>query len=533
MLNDNNSNLVVKNKIPEDLGEVIDFIVQLITRFSDQENFSNHLPDFFESVGRFLGVQRITISFNEGASCREISWLNNLASEQASLQEFYFSLKKSGQNNTLLFLDGATDPQRESLFSLMATFVDAQLAAEQMIRIEHSQRLLAESINQISKILTSTLDRDELLSLFLDQLGTLVPYDSANVMLLQNGLLYMHAARGYKEFSGPTDISQISFIPNQTFLIEEVLVGNQPVILPDTQKSPQWTWMPCGEHVRSWMGVPLLVKGNAIGLFSIDKSLPNFFTRKHAQLASALAQHAALALDNALMFSQLQTAHESLRRLSAGIIEAQEKERQKIAIELHDHTGQALLALRAELRVLGYQLLKDPDKAQAQIEYLDQIVVELNKDLEHLAYDLRPPTLSALGPVAALNQYIEEFSRRMNIQAEFIYDTDIPRLPEDIELICYRIVQEALTNIAKHASANHIDITMNFFEDTLHLVIKDNGVGFRINGNSHRRGFGLLGMRERLMRIQGRLEIQTQPGHGTELIVTIPIPPSTLISGAT
>jgi signal transduction histidine kinase len=393
-----------------------------------------------------------------------------------------------------------------------------------MIRAEHSQRLLAESINQISKILTSTLDRDELLSLFLDQLETLVPYDSANVMLLQNGLLFMHAARGYKEFSGPTDISQISFIPDQTFLMDEVLAGSLPVILPDTHKSPQWTWTPCGEHIRSWMGVPLLVKGNAIGLFSIDKSSPNFFTNKHAQLASALAQHAALALDNALLFTQLQAAHENLRRLSARIIQAQEKERQKIAIELHDHTGQALLALRAELRVLSHQLLKSPEKSQEQIDYLDQIVQDLNRDLEHLAYDLRPPTLSALGPISALNQYIAEFGRRMDLQAEFIYDTDIPRLPEEIELVCYRIVQEALTNIAKHASANRIDVTMNYFENMLHLVIKDNGIGFSPTDSGSRRGFGLLGIRERLAQIQGSLEILTQPGRGTELVVTIPVP---------
>jgi signal transduction histidine kinase len=513
------------DKPPEDPGEVVDFISQLITRFSEQENFSLQLPDMLESVGRFLNAQRITISFNEGASCRELSWLNNLASNQVG-QEYYFSLKKSGANNTLLILDDRTGQSRQSLYALIATFIDAQLAAEQMIRVEHSQRLLAESINQISKILTSTLDRDELLSLFLDQLETLVPYDSANVMLLQNGLLYMHAARGYKEFSGPTDISQISFIPNQTFLMEEVLMGSQPVILPDTHKSPQWTWTSCGEHIRSWMGVPLLVKGNVIGLFSIDKSSPNFFSNRHAQLASALAQHAALALDNALMFSQLQAAHENLRRLSARIIEAQEQERQKIAIELHDHTGQALLALRAELRVLRHQLSKDPEKAQAQIDYLDQIVLDLNQDLEHLAYDLRPPTLSALGPISALNQYIAEFGRRMNIQAEFIYDSDIPRLPEDIELVCYRIVQEALTNIARHASADHIDVTMNYFADTLHLVIKDNGVGFSPAHTNHRRGLGLLGMRERLAQIQGFLEIQSQPGQGTELVVTIPIPAS-------
>jgi signal transduction histidine kinase len=510
----------------EDPGEVVDFIAQLITRFSEQENFTARLPDILEWVGRFLNAQRITLSFNEGASCREISWLNNLISAQAPALEFSFGLKKSGHNNSILFIDSGTESRRQPLYALIATFIDSQMAAEQMMQVEHSQRLLAESINQISKILTSTLDRDELLSLFLDQLETLVPYDSANVMLLQNDLLYMHAARGYKEFSGPTDISQISFIPNQTFLMEEVLAGTQPVILPDTHKSPQWTWTPCGEHIRSWMGVPLRVKGNVIGLFSIDKSSPNFFTTRHAQLASALAQHAALALDNALLFTQLQAAHENLRHLSAGIIEAQEKERQKIAIELHDHTGQALLALRAELRVLRLQLLKDPEKSQQQIDYLDQIVLELNQDLEHLAYDLRPPILSALGPISALSQYIADFSRRMNVHAEFIYDTDIPRLPDDIELVCYRIVQEALTNIAKHASADHIDVTMNFYENMLHLVIKDNGIGFVPSETGIRRGFGLLGIRERLAQIRGSLEILTQPGRGTELVVSIPIPAS-------
>lgn len=511
------------NKLVENSSEIVDFIAQLITRFSEQENFSTQIPEILELVGQYLNTQRITVSFNEGASCRELSWVNNLTPIQKTAAEYYFGLKKSGQNNMILFLDNQSSQPRQSLYSLIASFIDSQLAAEHLIRAEHTQRLLAESINQISKILTSTLDRDELFSLFLDQLETLVPYDSANVMLLQNGLLYMHAARGYKEFSGPTDISQISFIPDQTFLMNEVLMGSQPVILPDTHKSPQWTWTPCGEHIRSWMGVPLIVKGSAIGLFSIDKSSQNFFTDRHAQLASALAQHAALALDNALLFSQLQAAHENLRHLSVGIIQAQEKERQKIAIELHDQTGQALLALRAELRVLSHQLLKDPEKSQQQIDYLDQIVQDLNRDLEHLAYDLRPPILSALGPISALNQYIADFSRRMNLQVEFIYDTEIPRLPEEIELVCYRIVQEALTNIAKHASADRIDVTMNYFENLLHLVIKDNGIGFHPTDSSSRRGFGLLGMRERLAQIDGSLEILTQPGRGTELVVTIPI----------
>jgi signal transduction histidine kinase len=334
----------------------------------------------------------------------------------------------------------------------------------------------------------------------------------------------MHAARGYDVFSGPVDISEITFIPNKTFLMKDVLMGSKPVILKDTHRSPEWTWAPCGEHIRSWMGVPLLVKGNVIGLFSIDKSTPNFFTEKHAQLASALSKHAALALDNALMYAQLQDAHEQLRGLSAKIVDVQEKERQKIAMELHDHAGQALLALRAELKVLRHNLLTSEEKSQAQIDYLDQIVIELNQDLEQLAYDLRPPTLNALGLVSALDQYVADFGRRMQVETEFVHDDNIPRLPEGIELVCYRIIQEALTNSGKHARATRVEVTINQFKDTIFLVVKDNGVGFGNQDTNGQHGFGLIGIRERLKQIQGSLQINSRPGEGTELVVSIPVP---------
>lgn len=518
--NDRNA-LITQTRL--DTNEISEFLTQLIDRFSEADRFSLHLPELLQEVGEFLDAQRITLSFHAGAGTQEISWVNHRAASDVEISVFHARLPKSGTHNVLHFHVPAVTAQPESVYRLIATLIDSQLATSQAIQVEHSQRLLAESINQISKILTSTLDRDELLSLFLDQLEKLVPYDSANVMLLQDGLLYMHAARGYGEFSAPVDISRITFIPNKTFLMNDVLMGTQPVILPDTHKSPQWTWAACGEHIRSWMGVPLRVKNNVIGLFSIDKSTPNFFSEKHAQLASALSKHAALVLDNALMYAQLQDAHKQLRALSVKIIEAQEKERKKIAMELHDHAGQALLALRAELQVLRYKLIKSPEKAQEQIDYLDQIVLDLNKDLEQLAYDLRPPTLSALGLVSALKQYIADFGERMKIQADFTYDADIPRLSEQVELVCYRTVQEALTNFAKHAHADHVEVTINYFENKINLVVKDNGVGFKNRNVNGRRGFGLLGISERVADIQGRLDVHSQPDEGTELVVIIPV----------
>ena len=505
----------------KDLSEMAEFISRLSVSITEEDGLSNFLPNTLQSVGEFTGARRVTLTIENGSGLQEISWINEHSSDQTPARVFQTRLMRSGPNNTIDFHVSDEGKQNESLYVLIATLIDSQLALGKVLQVEHSQRLLAESINQISKILTSTLDRDEVLSLFLDQLETLVPYDSASVMLLQDGLLYMHAARGFENYSDPIDISKTSFLPDQTYLMNEVLTGTQPVILHDARKSPEWKWTPFGAHIRSWMGVPLRVKGNAIGLFSIDKNTPDFYIEKHSQLASALAKHAALALDNASLFADLQQAHEKLRGLSDKIIEAQEKERQKIAVELHDQSGQALLALRAELQVLRHNLLQNPEKAQKQISYLDQIVVDLNTELEQLANDLRPPALNALGLVSALEQFIADFSRRMKIQANLVCDMGNLRLPTEIELVCYRIVQEALTNVAKHANADHVEVTINYFHDIIYLVVKDNGFG--IQDGKGRRGFGLLGIRERLAQIQGRLEIHTQSGKGTELLVTIPI----------
>ncbi len=173
---------------------------------------------------------------------------------------------------------------------------------------------------------------------------------------------------------------------------------------------------------------------------------------------------------------------------------------------------------------MSYNLLNSKEKAQEQIDYLDLIVLELNTDLEQLAYDLRPPTLNALGLVSVLEQYVADFGRRMKVKACVTHDAKIPRLPEEIELVCYRIVQEALTNAGRHAHANRVEVTINYFRETIYLVVKDNGIGFGSQDSNGRHGFGLLGIRERLTQIQGSLEIKSRPGEGTELVVTIPVP---------
>ena len=435
----------------------------------------------------------------------------------------------SGRGQLHLYGEGAAHQETKRAAALaVAAALDTSLFSRQLLDEERSQRVLAESLVEISRILNSTLDLEEVLVLILSRLADLVPYDSANVMLLQDGQLTMHAAQGYQDCSGPLDVSSISFVPARTVLMEEVLEGSQPIILADTLDLPNWVWVPCGKHIRSWMGVPLRVKDQVIGLFSIDKSLPNFFTQHHAELASALATHAALALANARLFAQLRETQEQLCGLSAQVIAAQEQERQKIAVELHDHAGQALLGLRAELQILKHHLPPEQRTSSAaleQIKYLDEVVLEICQDLRQLAHDLRPPILAELGLIPALEQYIDEFSRRMNMPSTFAFqhEQQVERLPENIELICYRIIQEALTNLAKHAQASKVKISLNLMSEQLILSVVDDGIGFSPHLKKEVEGFGLIGIRERVTAVGGHLQIFSQPGRGTQLTVAIPL----------
>ena len=501
---------------------------QLNSYLADNDLRLGPYDQFFDWIGQLTGATGLAIELSEENGGVVKQWGKIPADEKPGENWMrVLPLQRCGDRNRLYLFGAGSEPAKlqQGIAQVVGSAIDTSLAAKIALDEERSQRVLAESLVEISRVLNSSLDLEKVLEQILDRLADLVPYDSANVMLLADGQLFMHAATGYEDSSGPMDVSNISFVPSRTFMMEEVLEGNQPVILPDTRNLPNWVWVPCGQHIRSWMGVPLQVKGQVIGLFSIDKSVPNFFTPRHAELAKAFAAHAALALNNARMFAQISETQEQLVGLSVQVIAAQEKERQKIAVELHDHAGQALLGLRAELQILKHYVLSDSDQAIEQIKYMDGIVLETCKDLRQLAHDLRPPILTEMGLVPALEQYIDEFSRRMQMPAnfEFQHDRQLARIPENIELVCYRIVQEALTNLAKHAQASKVKISLDLTADQLVLSVIDDGVGFTPYARKEVEGFGLIGIRERVAAVGGTLQIFSQPGHGTQITVEIPL----------
>jgi signal transduction histidine kinase len=272
------------------------------------------------------------------------------------------------------------------------------------------------------------------------------------------------------------------------------------------------------------VAAPICVQSKVIGLLNIGISMPNFYNESHGHTLMAFANHAAIAFQNAQLFENVQSAATRLEMLSRRLLDIQETERRYIARELHDEIGQTLTAARLNLQALGR--LKNRDAFERKLsEGLKILKLALNQ-VRNMSMDLHPSVLDDLGLVPALRWYADRETRlgnfKVRVQAE---DLD-QRLDSQLELVCFRLVQEALTNAMRHAHATQVDIEMSFEGENLILFIQDNGRGFDVpkalakaeKGHS----LGLLGMRERVSLANGKFEIQSEINSGTRVCATLP-----------
>jgi PAS domain S-box-containing protein len=215
-------------------------------------------------------------------------------------------------------------------------------------------------------------------------------------------------------------------------------------------------------------------------------------------------------------------AQTQLRRLSGSIMANQEKERSAIARELHDELGQVLTALRMD-SVWMYEHLKQADPKAAERALTMCSLIDKNiEDVRGMAFRLRPGVLDDLGLVDALEWYTADFERRTEIACVFEHK-DVASLSDGISTAAYRIVQEALTNVARHASANHVEVVLKTRDGLLTLAVVDDGQGFELQDLSESEGLGVAGMRERATLVGGSIEVHSEPQKGTQVYFKVPI----------
>jgi signal transduction histidine kinase len=264
--------------------------------------------------------------------------------------------------------------------------------------------------------------------------------------------------------------------------------------------------------MRAALFVPLLVGERAIGVIqAFDKlAADRRFSNEDLRIAETFATQAGIAVDTAT-----RVARDALQRA----VEGQELERRRLARELHDETGQALTSILLGLRALEES---EGNDVGAAVSNLRELVVQTLQDVRRLAVELRPTALDDFGLAAALERLASTFSEQTGTKVELESRLGDDRLPSDVETVLYRIVQEALTNVVKHAQAEHVSIVLQRKGGAVTTVIEDDGRGFS-GDDQQDGGLGLVGMKERVELVNGRLEIESAEGAGTTLVVEVPV----------
>jgi signal transduction histidine kinase len=217
-----------------------------------------------------------------------------------------------------------------------------------------------------------------------------------------------------------------------------------------------------------------------------------------------------------------------LERLSARLVEAQEQERRSLARELHDEVGQALTAIKMAIGV-ALRSTESQSRARAALDEARAIAETTLQGVRDLSQLLHPSMLDDFGLPETIEAYLRSFSKRTGIRAQFAHHGLDSRLPADVEVCIYRIVQEALTNVARHSGALTCSVTITRGDEAVDLVVEDSGRGIAaLSGGSAdaRRGLGLMGMRERAQALAGRFTLSNLAEGGTRVAVTLPVPPA-------
>jgi signal transduction histidine kinase/CheY-like chemotaxis protein len=277
------------------------------------------------------------------------------------------------------------------------------------------------------------------------------------------------------------------------------------------------------EHVRAYAALPLVVDGETIGYLGLGDCEPGPFVPERLEIVRQVADSLAVAIQNARLFEQVKLSRRRLQELSRRLVEIQEDERRAIARELHDEAGQSLTTV-----MIGLGLLKQEVGASevsvARIAELQCTTDRVMDGLHRLAANLRPASLDKLGLIPALRHHLTE-SARQNGLAVNLETTGLDeklRFAPEVETTIYRIAQEALTNVARHANATEVGIILTCQEDGITMIIEDDGVGFDVAKAMQCGRLGLLGMRERAEMLEGSLTIESNPGTGTAVFVHLP-----------
>jgi PAS domain S-box-containing protein len=386
-----------------------------------------------------------------------------------------------------------------------------------------------EHLREIDRAILASHSHREVAEAALEHLARLVPYWSAGVTVLDfdQDEIEVIAARGLLgEWHPPgTRIhGELKAHPEIHAQQHGQITTEEDVRRADLHNPLLKALRASG--MRSYLSIPIQDGGPPIGSLLLVSDSPAAFSADHFEVVREVADQLAIAIRQSLLLEDLHSARQRAHALARQLIRAEEDERRRIARELHDELGQALTALKINLQ----ETIRGSDDRASRLEDSVAIVDVALRQVRGMALDLRPAILDDLGLVAALNWYVERHAQRTGLQGRFIADPDDIHADPEIETACFRVAQEALTNVARHARATRFSVELLQYSGGLQLVVRDDGIGFdpeaALRTASGGTSLGLVGMRDRVELVGGRIAFVSEPTGGTEVQVNFPNVPN-------
>jgi PAS domain S-box-containing protein len=478
--------------------------IQLL-KYSNLEVLSSKLNDLVFSADR----EKFELACSQSDSGKSITGVARFLVKDGSVLYFqYIGIRIDANFRQFIFHDNTENSKREE---------EHQARNREIIALYEISRQIASRVD-IDQILETIVKNT--LWLFECQFVSISIYDNEN-----NRITYRAMVGNRTEWPRSTSYQAKKgmagkVIPTNTvFIINDF--PNDPQL--NVAEFPQFQ----AEEIHSAVGVPLSYKGIVIGVLTTAYRKPHQYDQREIHLLAGIADQLVVAIEYARLYQSTVEHSRAMELLSARFTKIQEEERRKISRELHDSVGQALTALFLNLDLLNADIESKEHPAHDRIRAMKLIVDETLRDIRQIAFELRPAILDDFGIIPALRLFIHRFSRQSSVPITLKIPDKLPRRVPSVEAMLYRVVQEAISNISKHAKATHVQITLVADNDRVTLDMADNGVGFDATKFKHPEflygGLGLLSMRERVTELHGIIDIQSLINKGTKIHIEVPL----------
>jgi signal transduction histidine kinase len=403
-----------------------------------------------------------------------------------------------------------------------------------MIRAVTEEKKIEESLirrneqlsilNTLAITVNQSLDLEDILGQALDEVLRLTGIDAGAIFLHEEmlGDLELLAHCGLSEEAARL-ASRLGLLDGACGGVLEL---GQLVIVPDISRyRGRRAESLKREKLSTLVHVPLTAKGSTLGSMCVGTRHQREFDKDEQELLTAIGSQIAVAVENARLYAEVQHKEQLRGELLKKAITAQEEERKRIARELHDDTSQALTALLYAAEE-GMEM-SDLAEVKEMLTSMRELVVRTLDGVHKLIFDLRPTMLDHLGLVPALRWFAQSRLEPKSVRVT-IEEKSVPRrLSTEVETALFRVVQEAITNITRHAAARNAQISFDFDDEAVTVEVEDDGIGFdmielALSPDSER-GLGLMGMQERIEVLDGEIEITSAPGYGTRVHIRVPI----------